>query len=164
MKKIFFSLILILASFCAQSQESFDSVDCEIMVDCMIRKAVSFLGTPYVWAANGPDSFDCSGFVHYVYGTAGIQVKRNSKLLSEEGFAISTPEIQKGDLVFFVSGTPPERDITHVGIAISSYDYETRNFQFIHANSSDGCVAISNYNEPRFIKSYWGARRVVPCL
>ncbi|MBP5541747.1 MAG: C40 family peptidase [Bacteroidales bacterium] len=119
------------------------------------------LGTPYVWAANGPDSFDCSGFVHYVYSYAGVDVKRNSKQLSETGTLVTLREIKKGDLVFFVSGVPPERDITHVGIAIT--DYDGKSFRFIHANSSAGCVSISEFDEPRFRNTYGGSRRLFPC-
>lgn len=148
----------------AQSNDETDSLDCVFTVDRMIRFAERYLGTPYVWAANGPDSFDCSGFVRYVYAHAGFDVKRNSKQLSMEGREISIVEIKKGDLIFFASGEPPERDITHVGIAISDYDPATRNFMFIHANKRDNCVAISNYNERRFRSTHGGARRVIPCL
>ena len=133
-------------------------------IDTIHCWSLILLGTPYVWAANGPYSFDCSGFVRYVYVHAGFNVKRNSKQLSMEGRELSIVEIKKGDLIFFASGEPPERDITHVGIAISDYDPATRNFQFIHANKRDNCVAISNYNEQRFRNTHGGARRVIPCL
>lgn len=148
----------------AEENSLMDSLECVFAIDRMIRFAERFQGVPYVWAANGPDSFDCSGFVHYVYSHAGYKVKRNSKLLSQEGRDIAIVEVKKGDLVFFVSGVPPERDVSHVGIAISDYDPETRNFQFIHANKRDNCVAISNYNEQRFRNSSGGARRVIACL
>ena len=148
----------------AHAQDDMDSLDCVFSVDRMIRFAERFQGVPYVWAANGPNSFDCSGFVHYVYSHAGYKVKRNSKQLSMEGREIAIVEVRKGDLIFFASGEPPERDITHVGIAISDYDPATRNFLFIHANKRDDCVAISNYNEQRFRNSFGGARRIIPCL
>lgn len=148
----------------AQSHTEEDSLDCIFAIDRMIRYAERFQGTPYVWAANGPDSFDCSGFVHFVYSHAGYNVKRNSKQLSLEGREIAIVEVKKGDLIFFASGVPPERDITHVGIAISNYDPASRNFQFIHANMRDACVAISNYNEKRFRNSFGGARRIITCL
>lgn len=165
--KITVSLCLLL-SLCrtaySQYLNEMDSLECVFSVDRMIRYAERFQGAPYVWAADGPDSFDCSGFVHFVYAYAGYAVKRNSKQLSSEGRDISIIEVKKGDLVFFVSGTPPDRDISHVGIAITDYDPQTRNFKFIHANKRDNCVAISNYNEQRFRNSSGGARRVIPCL
>lgn len=148
----------------AQHVDQKDSLECVFSINRMILFAERFQGVPYVWGADGPSSFDCSGFVHYVYAHAGYQVKRNSKQLSQEGHDISIVEVKKGDLVFFVSGVPPERDISHVGIAITDYDPNTHNFQFIHANRSDNCVAISNYNEPRFRNSSGGARRLIPCL
>lgn len=146
------------------AQSGDDDLDCTLKIDRMLRYAQRFIGRPYVWGANGPDSFDCSGFVRFVYEYAGVHTKRNSKQLSEEGREINCIEVRKGDLIFFVSGVPPERDVTHVGIALSDYDPTTKNFLFIHANKSDNCVAISNYDEPRFRNSWGGARRVFKCL
>lgn len=157
-----FVLFLFLPFVSRAQQETVDAEECSLQIDKMLRKAKTFLGTPYVWAADGPDSFDCSGYVHYIYALAGIEVKRNSKQLSETGELVTLREIKKGDLVFFVSGTPPERDITHVGIAITDYDGES--FRFIHANSSAGCVSISDFKESRFRNSYGGARRLFPCI
>lgn len=145
-------------------KSKYDSVECKLKINKLIRQAKSFLGVPYVWAANGPDSFDCSGFVHYLYSNAGINVKRNSKLLSEGGTYVALRNVKKGDLVFFVSGIPPERDISHVGIVISDYDPQTNNFRFIHANMGAGCVSIDDYNVSKFKNSYGGARRYFECL
>lgn len=161
---LFFATISIQFQSFAQDQREIDSLDCIFTVDRLIRYAEQYQGCPYVWAANGPDYFDCSGFVHYVFDHFGYNVKRNSKQLSMEGRELSIVEVRKGDLIFFFSGEPPERDVTHVGIAISDYDPKTLNFQFIHANKRDNCVAISNYNEPRFRNSSGCARRVIPCL
>lgn len=33
-----------------------------------VNKAMSYLGTPYVWGGNKPGGFDCSGLVQYCYG------------------------------------------------------------------------------------------------
>lgn len=142
----------------------YNYVNCELKINKLIRHAKMFIGTPYVWAANGPDSFDCSGFVHYLYSYAGIDVKRNSKQLSQGGIYVPLRKVKKGDLVFFVSGTPPERDITHVGIVISDYDKKNNDFRFIHANRGAGCVSIDNYKDSRFKNSYGGVRRYFDCL
>lgn len=164
MNKLFALLAFAISlSVSIYAQTASDSLACSLKVDRIIRTAKGFLGTPYVWAANGPDSFDCSGFVHYIYATVGVDVKRQSKQLSETGDEIPYRKARKGDLVFFVSGTPPERDITHVGIIISDYDSKSDGFRFIHANRSSGCVSINELSESRFRNSYGGVRRVMPC-
>lgn len=164
MKRVFvLSILMLLLGWRCASQEVSDSLMCELRVDRMIREALRYIGTPYVWAADGPDAFDCSGFVHFIFGFAGFEVKRQSKQLSETGMSVTYMDARRGDLVFFVSGTPPERDITHVGIIISDYDKKTDGFRFVHANRSSGCVSINNFNEPRFRNTYWGVRRIILC-
>ena len=159
---IVFSLILSIGlPTISRAQSQQDSVECSVLIDKLIRYAKGFIGTPYQWGSDGPDSFDCSGYVHYIFHAIGYEVKRNSKQLSETGIKVNLREIKKGDLVFFVSGVFPDRDITHVGIAIT--DYENNNFRFIHANKTDGKVSINEYRETRFYNSYGGARRIIPC-
>ena len=41
--------------------------------DRLIREAYKHLGKPYVWAAFGPDRFDCSGYVAYCLRNSGVQ-------------------------------------------------------------------------------------------
>lgn len=107
----------------------------------LVAYAKKFIGTPYVFGANGPSSFDCSGFISYVFKNNGYDISR----LSVEGYwnldtlkKISSPVA--GDLIFFQNTykTGP----SHMGIMINST-------QFIHASSSQG-VTISNVSD-----SYW---------
>lgn len=153
-------IIPLLFSIRCGAQESDD--DCQYQIDRLIRFAESYVGTPYVWAANGPDQFDCSGFVRFVYAHFDINLPRTSILQSETGEMRSLDNIQRGDLVFFISGTPPDRDVSHVGIAIT--DYKDGNFRFIHANSGAGRVSFSEYKEPYYRHSFGGARHVFPCV
>ena len=146
---------------CSAQQPAESDSDCVKKVDKLIRYAQSFIGVSYVWGANGPDSFDCSGFACYVYAKMGITLPRNSKWQSEAGERRSIRNVRKGDLVFFASGVPPDRDITHVGVVIS--DYENGNFRFIHANKGSGCVSISEFKEPAFKHSLVGVRNVLLC-
>ena len=75
----------------------------------------SRLGSPYVWAAAGPSTFDCSGLVLWSYLQAGRGALPHS---SAAMFAMSAPlplsALQPGDLVFF--GTP----VHHVGIYVGA--------------------------------------------
>lgn len=134
--------------------------DCQELVDRMILYAISYINTPYVWAADGPSAFDCSGYVKYVYAYAGVCLPRNSRLQSKEGEMVPFLSIRKGDLVFFVSN--PEREISHVGIAITDSDSDG-NFSFIHANHGSGRVSISQFKEPYFQTHYGGSRRIISC-
>ena len=42
------------------------------MGEQVVAYAKQFLGTPYVYGGNGPNSFDCSGFTKYVYAHFGV--------------------------------------------------------------------------------------------
>ncbi len=71
------------------------------------------LGKPYVWAADGPDTFDCSGLTLYVWGKAGVSLPHSSRMQYAGGRKVARADLQPGDLVFF--GSP----ISHVGIFVS---------------------------------------------
>jgi cell wall-associated NlpC family hydrolase len=73
----------------------------------IVSEARSLIGSPYVWGANGPYAFDCSGFVQYVYKRAGIYVPRTSGSQAHYGTAINPYDMsqwQAGDIVTFGPG------------------------------------------------------------
>ena len=74
------------------------------------------MGYPYVWGGSSPStSFDCSGFVSYVYNQCGWSFGR----LGAQGLyniSARTSSPKPGDLVFF-TGTYDTPGISHVGIA-----------------------------------------------
>jgi cell wall-associated NlpC family hydrolase len=70
------------------------------------------LGKPYVWAASGPDSFDCSGLMCWAYDHVGITLNHYSGDQINEGKHVDRSDLQPGDLVFF--GSP----IHHVGMYV----------------------------------------------
>ena len=47
-----------------QKQDSI-TVNAAEMADLIISDAKKYLGRPYVWAANGPNAFDCTGFTKF---------------------------------------------------------------------------------------------------
>mgnify|MGYP000505076622 CR=1 FL=1 len=83
----------------------------------LITEAEKYLGYPYVWGGSNPDtSFDCSGFVSYVYNQCGWSFGR----LGAQGLyniCSRTSSPRPGDLVFFV-GTYDTAGISHVGIYV----------------------------------------------
>jgi peptidoglycan DL-endopeptidase CwlO len=79
-----------------------------------IRYACSKIGSPYVYGAEGPSSFDCSGLTQASYRYAGITLPRTAAAQASAGTRVSASNLKPGDLVFFHS------PISHVGIYIGS--------------------------------------------
>ena len=80
-------------------------------------EAEKFLGYPYVWGGSSPEtSFDCSGFVSWVYNHSGCSIGRcTAQGLYNICTPVSEDEVQPGDLVFF-KGTYATYGVSHVGI------------------------------------------------
>ncbi|MEU2333247.1 NlpC/P60 family protein [Streptomyces sp. NPDC006654] len=69
------------------------------------------IGTPYVYGATGPSSYDCSGLTSWAYAQAGVSIPRTSESQATIGTKIySASQLQVGDLVFFFN------DLHHVGL------------------------------------------------
>jgi cell wall-associated NlpC family hydrolase len=94
---------------CAQA-----GVELSGRVGTMLRYACAHLGDPYVWAAAGPSTFDCSGLTMRAWQVAGVSLPHNADAQSHYGTRVQPREaaLKPGDLVFFHS------PITHVGIYI----------------------------------------------
>ena len=88
-------------------------------IGIVIATALAQLGKPYVFGAQGPDTFDCSGLVTYAYRAIGIELPAYTFTLANYGVAVAADDIQPGDLIFTRGGIPAE-DYGHVAIAISS--------------------------------------------
>jgi cell wall-associated NlpC family hydrolase len=73
-----------------------------------IRHAVNIakrqIGEPYVYGANGPGSFDCSGLTSYAYRHAGLKVPRTAAAQYDRVRHIKKRNLKRGDLVFFHDG------------------------------------------------------------
>jgi len=95
-----------------------------------VDTALKQLGKPYVWAAAGPDSFDCSGLTLFAWAAAGVSLPHSSQMQLNVGLRVSRTELRPGDLVFFYS------PIHHVGLYIG-------NGQMVHAPTFNDVVKIS---------------------
>jgi cell wall-associated NlpC family hydrolase len=109
-----------------------------------VNTALAQLGKPYVWAAAGPNSFDCSGLALYAWGAAGVRLPHSSSMQSTMGAPVSRADLQPGDLVFFY--TP----VSHVGIYIG-------NNQVVHAPTEGDVVKVTDIDA---MGGYNSARRV----
>jgi cell wall-associated NlpC family hydrolase len=104
------------------------------------------LGARYRWGAEGPNTFDCSGFVWSIFHATGIDFERGSARTLFARFTPAAPEEQYkfGTLVFF-SG------LTHIGVVADEHG-------FYHASRRHG-VVYSPFNE-YWLKRIDGFRRV----
>lgn len=131
------------------------------LADLLVEEGKKYTGVPYRMGGNGPKSFDCSGFVHYVYMKYGMNLPRSSDKMAQFGMPVegSVSELQKGDLVFF-NGRRRGSGIGHVGIYIGP-DSTDGSFSFIHTAVKGG-VQISHLSEEYYSSRFVGACRILP--
>jgi cell wall-associated NlpC family hydrolase len=96
-----------------------------------VDTALAQRGKPYVWAAEGPGSYDCSGLMLYAYAAAGISLPHSSAMQAQMGTQVSRSELQPGDLVFFYS------PVSHVGMYVG-------NGQMVHAPTFGDVVKVAS--------------------
>ena len=111
----------------------------------VVNVALAQLGKPYVWAAAGPDTFDCSGLVVYSFAQLGISLPHSSYALWNMGVPVSEDQLQPGDLLFFDG-------LGHVGMYIGGG-------QFVHAPHTGTVVQITALSS--YQNAYVGARRIL---
>jgi cell wall-associated NlpC family hydrolase len=106
---------------------------------------------PYLYGGSTPDEgFDCSGLGRYIYSRAGIVLPRTTQAMSAVGVAVTTDELEPGDLVFFDT---LRRPFSHVGIYIGDG-------RFIHAPTRGGTVQLVDMRDRYWHGRFDGARRL----
>ncbi|MGI6153510.1 MAG: peptidoglycan-binding protein [Christensenellaceae bacterium] len=114
-------------------------------IDSFLSSAEDQLGKKYVWGAQGPNTFDCSGLVTYCLREAGSTTGR----LNAAGFSQnsrwekigSIDNLRRGDLIFFTNKSGSR--VGHVGIVVGDG-------MMIDASSANGKVVYRTYDS-----SYW---------
>jgi cell wall-associated NlpC family hydrolase len=114
----------------------------------VVRKGLTYLGTPYVWGGTTPKGFDCSGLAQYLYAQEGVKIPRVSQDQFRAGRAIPAAQMQPGDLVFFQKNG----DVHHVGIYMGGG-------KFLQSPHTGDVVKISSLSEPYYRAQFCGARR-----
>ncbi|SDH80238.1 Cell wall-associated hydrolase, NlpC family [Sinosporangium album] len=88
------------------------------MGDIAADWALTQLGKPYVWAADGPGSYDCSGLTMRAWEKVGVRLDHWTGTQWTSGPRIPVGSLRRGDLLFFGRITSNPGDIHHVGIYI----------------------------------------------
>ncbi len=111
--------------------------------------ALAQRGKPYVWGAEGPSSFDCSGLVLYAYRAAGVSLPHSSRSQYGYGKSVSRSELVPGDLLFYGGSVG---SIHHVAMYIGDG-------RIVHASTSGVPVKTDTIDGGG--RDYLGAKRIV---
>lgn len=103
-----------------------------------VATAKAQLGKPYLWAADGPDSFDCSGLTMYAWAAAGVPMPHSSGAQYSRFPHVSIDELAPGDLLVY--GSP----IHHVGMFVGGG-------QMVNAPQTGETVRISSIYRDDFV-------------
>ena len=129
----------------ANKKTNTSSIQASSKAASVVALAKEQVGKPYVWGATGPDKFDCSGLVQYVYQhAAGINLPRTTYDQVKVGQTVPLDKLQAGDLVFWGSETAPY----HVAIYIGNNQYVNS------ATPEQGTIiqTMTSYYNPTIVK------------
>ncbi|GAA0949322.1 hypothetical protein GCM10009560_67440 [Nonomuraea longicatena] len=116
-----------------------------------LQAAASKLGRPYVWGAEGPDTFDCSGLVQWAFAQAGIRVPRVTHQQWVAGPQVPLSQAQPGDLIFWRNDPTNPGYISHVAIYWGDG-------QMLHAPRTGDVVKMA----PIYMRNFAGVVRISP--
>lgn len=130
------------------------------ITDNLTKFASQFIGRRYVWGSTGPKTFDCSGFISYIFRNAGVTLNRTSRMQYAQGEPVKTSELRPGDLMFFSSPRSGKGRVGHVAMVVE-VDDGGESLTFIHAASSKG-VSYQRFPDGGYYsRNYIGAKRVI---
>ena len=112
----------------------------------LITEAEKYLGFPYVWGGSSPStSFDCSGFVCWVYTHSGVHnlPRTTANGILNQCARVSSADARPGDLIFF-QGTYNTSGASHVGIYVG-------NGMMIHCGNP---ISYASINTPYWQQHY----------
>ncbi|HTF08177.1 MAG TPA: C40 family peptidase [Asanoa sp.] len=105
-------------------------------VDTLVSYGLTEVGKPYRYGEEGPNAFDCSGLMQWIFGHVGVQLPRTAREQQKFATRVSSPRV--GDLVFY--NTPA----THVGLYLGAG-------KMLHAPNSRSKVKVADvYGSPTY--------------
>lgn len=87
----------------------------------LIAEGEKYLGFPYVWGGSTPQtSFDCSGFVCWVYTQSGVYnlPRTSAQGVFDQCSVVAKDEARPGDLIFFTGTYASSTPVSHIGIYV----------------------------------------------
>ncbi len=85
-----------------------------LRAEVAIDAALAHIGDPYVWAAAGPGTFDCSGLTQWAWAKAGVPLTHYTNSQAVQGVRVQPNQLLPGDLVLF------GKDLHHVGMYLGA--------------------------------------------
>lgn len=129
--------------------KSSEDIGQSIIRELVLLKGEAMLGTPYSYGSNEAKAVDCSALIQQLFQNAGIELPRTTRDLATIGEAVSSNELQPGDLLFYRW----KKHGLHVAI------YMGDGF-VIHASPSERSVVITELNKT-WDHHFVAARRVM---
>ena len=143
-------------------------------IDEVLKMAPTFLGVPYKYGANvfydAPKSFDCSGFLFYLFAEAGVAIPRCSVDQYAWGNPVDKKDLKPGDTIYintqdtttgpirfktikFLPGKDILEGVDHCGLYLGDG-------KILHATGRLGKVGIEDISDEKLKKIIVGYRRM----
>ena len=122
-------------------------------VQTLMKEAEKYLGYPYRWGGSSPaTSFDCSGFVCYVFTNSGTYhlPRTTAQGIYDQCATVPAAEAKPGDIIFFTGTYNSPGPVSHVGIYCG-------NGVMIHAGDP---ISYANINTPYWQRHFYGFGRL----
>ena len=119
----------------------------------LMQEATKYIGFPYQWGGSTPEtSFDCSGFVCWVYTNSGVHnlPRTTAQQIYNQCTPVSKDEVKPGDLVFFTGTYQSSNPVTHIGIYVGDY-------QMLHCGDP---IGYTNLGNSYWVKHFYGFGRL----
>ena len=119
----------------------------------LMQEATKYIGFPYQWGGSTPEtSFDCSGFVCWVYTHSGVHnlPRTTAQQIYNQCTPVSKDEVQPGDLVFFTGTYQSSNPVTHIGIYVGDN-------QMLHCGDP---IGYANLGNSYWVKHFYGFGRL----
>ncbi len=105
----------------------------------IVSYAKGFSGVPYVWGGSGPDGWDCSGFVSYVFRHFGISLPHSSGAIysAYSSRVVPASQARPGDVMWWPG---------HVGIYVGGNRHVAANSPAL------GTGVVPNWGSPVYLR------------
>lgn len=123
--------------------------------NAVIGNARAYKGTKYKYGGSTRSGMDCSGLIHIAFKESGTTVPRTSRSLYDTTKKIPLDRVEKGDLLFFATGSNRKK-VNHVALVTNVTPAE---ITFIHSTTSRGVIE-STLNEMYWVNAFLSAGRL----